>query len=132
MKNIDFIERLRDKINALDLAIEARLDYLDEKEGLVIYALPGGKVEDEDLAGTQTVSLPYEIAIKSQDQALNNVILWQINAALSSFDLNLDSSNGSYTFLNLTVEAPSLNDLDEQGFYVYLLDVTARLEIERK
>ncbi|MGT2834018.1 minor capsid protein [Streptococcus hyointestinalis] len=132
MKNIDFIERLKDKINALNLAIEARLDYLDEKEGLVIYALPGGKVEDEDLAGTQTVSLPYEIAIKSQDQALNNVILWQINAALSSFDLDISSSNGSYTFLSLTVEAPSLNDLDEQGFYVYLLDVTAFLEIERK
>lgn len=132
MKNNDFMEVLLDFINGLNLPITARLDYLNESEDLVIYALPGGKVEDEDLAGTQTVSLPYEIAIKSQDQALNNVILWQINAALSSFDLDLSSSNGSYTFLSLTVEAPSLNDLDEQGFYVYLLDVTARLEMERK
>lgn len=98
MKNNDFMEVLLDFINGLNLPITARLDYLNESEDLVIYALPGGKVEDEDLAGTQTVSLPYEIAIKSQDQALNNVILWQINAALSSFDLDLSSSNGSYTF----------------------------------
>ena len=84
------------------------------------------------MAGTQTVSLPFEIAIKSRDQALNNTILWQINAALSKMDLDLPSKNQSYNFLSLAVDKPYLNDLDEQGFYIYLLDVTASLEIERE
>ena len=132
MNNNDFSEVLRDFINTLNLPLTCTLDYLSEKEGLVLYPLPGGKVEDEDMAGTQTVSLPFEIAIKSRDQALNNTILWQINAALSKMDLELPSKNGSYEFLGLKIDKPYLNDLDEQGFYIYLLDVTANLEIERK
>lgn len=132
MNNNDFSEVLRDFINTLNLPLTCTLDYLSEKEGLVLYPLPGGKVEDEDMAGTQTVSLPFEIAIKSRDQALNNTILWQINAALSKMDLDLPSKNKSYNFLNLAVDKPYLNDLDEQGFYIYLLDVTASLEIERE
>ena len=132
MNNNDFSEVLRDFINTLNLPLTCTLDYLSEKEGLVLYPLPGGKVEDEDMAGTQTVSLPFEIAIKSRDQALNNTILWQINAALSKIDLDLPSKNKSYNFLGLAVDKPYLNDLDEQGFYIYLLDVTASLEIERE
>jgi hypothetical protein len=132
MQNNDFSEVLLEHIKSVQSKIPSALGYLDEKEGLVIYPLPGGKVEGEDMAGVQTVSLPFEIAIKSRDQVLNNTILWQINAALSKMDLDLPSKNGSYNFLGLAVDKPYLNDLDEQGFYIYLLDVTASLEIERE
>lgn len=132
MQNNDFSEVLLEHIKSIQSKIPSALGYLDEKEGLVIYPLPGGKVEGEDMAGTQTVSLPFEIAIKSRDQALNNTILWLINAALSKMDLDLPSKNKSYNFLGLAVDKPYLNDLDEQGFYIYLLDVTASLEIERE
>jgi len=132
MQNNDFSEVLLEHIKSIQSKIPSALGYLDEKEGLVIYPLPGGKVEDEDMAGIQTISLPFEIAIKSRDQALNNTILWQINAALSKMDLDLPSKNKSYNFLGLAVDKPYLNDLDEQGFYIYLLDVTASLEIERE
>ncbi|WP_149556558.1 minor capsid protein [Streptococcus cristatus] len=132
MQNNDFSEVLLEHVKSIQSKIPSALGYLDEKEGLVIYPLPGGKVEGEDMAGTQTVSLPFEIAIKSRDQALNNTILWQINAALSKMDLDLPSKNKSYNFLGLAVDKPYLNDLDEQGFYIYLLDVTASLEIERE
>lgn len=131
MNNIDFIEQLKRVIDGLGLPIKTRLDYLNEFEDLVIYALPGGRVLEEDLAGTQTVQLPFEIAIKSRDQSLNNSILWKINSALSALNVEIPSGNGSYTFLSLSVETPSLNGLDEQGFYIYLLDVTATIEIER-
>ena len=132
MQNNDFSEVLLEHIKSVQSKIPSALGYLDEKEGLVIYPLPGGKVEDEDMAGVHTVSLPFEIAIKSRDQVLNNTILWQINAALSKMDLDLPSKNESYNFLGLAVDKPYLNDLDEQGFYIYLLDVTASLEIERE
>lgn len=129
--NNDFLDVLCAHINSLGLSLQADVGYVDEQEGLALYPLPGGSVEEEDLAGTQTVKLYYEIAIKSRDQALNNATLWQINAALSQLNLNLPSQNDSYTFLSLEVAAPSLNDLDEQGFYIYLLDISARLEVER-
>lgn len=131
MDNNDFSDVLKDFLVGLGLPLTPRLDYLNEGEDLVIYALPGGKVEGEDMAGTQILSLPYEIAIKSKDQQKANAILWKINTELSKIGFELPSSNNSYTFLALTVETPSLNDADEQGFYIYLLDLQARLEVER-
>lgn len=131
MNNNDFSEVLQEFLDGLGLPITPRLDYLNEGEDLVIYALPGGKVEDEDMAGTQILSLPFEIAIKSKDQQKVNAILWKINTELSKIGLELPSLNNSYTFLSLKVETPSLNDVNDQDYYIYLLDLEARIEVER-
>lgn len=131
MNNNDFSEVLLDFLAGLGLPLTPRLDYLNEGEDLVIYALPGGKVEDEDMAGTQILSLPYEIAIKSKDQQKVNATLWKINTELSKIGLELPSLNNSYTFLSLKVETPSLNDVNDQDYYIYLLDLQATIEVER-
>lgn len=131
MNNNDFSEVLQDFLACLGLPLTPRLDYLNEGEDLVIYALPGGKVEDEDMAGTQILSLPYEIAIKSKDQQKVNATLWKINTELSKIGLELPSLNNSYTFLSLKVETPSLNDVNDQDYYIYLLDLQATIEVER-
>ena len=131
MNNNDFSEVLKDFLAGLGLPLTPRLDYLNEGEDLVIYALPGGKVEDEDMAGTQILSLPYEIAIKSKDQQKVNATLWKINTELSKIGLELPSLNNSYTFLSLKVETPSLNDVNDQDYYIYLLDLQATIEVER-
>ena len=127
--NNDFSEVLNDFINTLGLPIRCRLDYLSEEESLVVYPLPGGKVEKEYMNGKQDISLPFEVAIKTTDQEKNNSILWAINHALSDFDLELPSKNNSYQFRSLEVSQPFLNDRDEQGFYVYMLDLKAKLEV---
>lgn len=131
MNNNDFSEVLKDFLAGLGLPLTPRLDYLNEGEDLVIYALPGGKVEDEDMAGTQILSLPYEIAIKSKDQQKVNATLWKINTELSRIGLELPSLNNSYTFLSLKVETPSLNDVNDEDYYIYLLDLQATIEVER-
>ena len=128
MNNNDFSEILRDFINTLNLPLTCRLDYLSEKEGLVLYPLPGGKVEKEYMNGKQDISLVYEVAIKTPDHQKTSTILWAINYALADFNLELPSQNNSYQFRSLEVSQPFLNDRDNQGFYVYMLDVTARLE----
>lgn len=131
MNNNDFSEVLQKFLAGLGLSLTPRLDYLNEGEDLVIYALPGGKVEDEDMAGTQILSLPFEIAIKSKDQQKVNATLWKINTELSKIGLELPSLNNSYTFLSLKVETPSLNDVNDQDYYIYLLDLQATIEVER-
>lgn len=131
MNNNDFSEVLKDFLAGLGLPLTPRSDYLNEGEDLVIYALPGGKVEDEDMAGTQIMSLPYEIAIKSKDQQKVNATLWKINTELSKIGLELPSLNNSYTFLSLKVETPSLNDVNDEDYYIYLLDLQATIEVER-
>ena len=128
MNNNDFSEVLRDFINTLNLPLTCTLDYLSEKESLVIYPLPGGKIEKEYMNGKQDISLVYEVAIKTTDHQKTSSILWAINYALADFNLELPSQNNSYQFRSLEVSQPFLNDRDDQGFYVYMLDVTARLE----
>ena len=128
MRNNDFSKVLRDHINTLGLPLPCKLDYLAEREGLVVYPLPGGKVEKEYMNGKQLISLVYEVAIKTTDHEKTSSILWTINHALADFNLELPSKNNSYQFMSLEVSQPFLNDRDEQGFYIYMLDVTAKLE----
>lgn len=132
MKNIDFQIVLKDFLNDLSENLQVRLDYLQEGEDIVLYSLPGGKVIETFMDGTRVVLLPYEIAIKLKNQEVANSYLWTINSALSTFDIRLPSQNGSYLFIDLEIKEPFLNDHDEHGYYIYLLDVSARLEIERE
>lgn len=129
MSNNDFSEVLRDFINTLNLPLTCRLDYLSETEGLVLYPLPGGDIEKEYMNGKRDISLVFEVAIKTTDHQKTSAILWAINYALADFNIELPSKNDSYRFRGLEVKQPFLNDRDEQGFYVYMLDVTAKLEI---
>lgn len=132
MKN-DFIERLADKVNGIaDLGLTAKLDYLSDDESLVIYSMPGGNVEQTYMDGARDVSLPFEIAIKTKRQQLANDTLWVINDELSDFDIQITSENDSYEFGSIDVAKPFLNDQDEQGYYVYMLDVTAHITVQKE
>lgn len=129
MNNNDFSEVLRDFINTLNLSLTCSLDYLAEKEDLVLYPLPGGKILKEYMDGKQDIILVLEVAIKTLDHQRTSSILWTINHALANFDLELPSKNNSYQFRGLEVSQPFLNDRDDQGFYIYMLDVTAEIEV---
>ena len=127
--NNDFNVVLRDFINTLGLPLACELDFLSELDSLVLYPLPGGKVERVYMDGSRDVSLIFEIAVKVKNQVTASECLWEINKALSEFDLSLPSQNNSYIFNNLTTTQPSLNERDEQGYYIYLQDITASLTI---
>lgn len=130
MRN-DFSLVLVRYINSLNLPISARLDYFnDNEDDLVLNPVPGGKVDTLYMDGTKEVSLPFEIAVKSKSSEFANGLIWTINDALSLFDLELPSQNNSYIFLNLEVEKPAINGKDSQGFFVYTLGLTAKIEIE--
>ncbi|HFI0618769.1 TPA: minor capsid protein [Streptococcus suis] len=116
--------------NIKDLPLRARLDYFeDDKDDLVINALSGGIIDKEYMDGTREVSLPFEIAVKSKTNAVANDIIWLLNGDLSDFDLDLPSTDNSYTFLSLKVDKPGINGKDEQGYFIYSMQVTAKLEI---
>lgn len=130
--NNDFISRLADKINSIDpLPFRASKGYLNANEGISVYPLPGGRVVLEDMAGNKDVELPFEIAVKSKRQEIANDTLWLINDELSDFNINIPSQNDSYEFSSLAVDKPFLQDMDEQGFFVYMLDVKSSIRIKK-
>ena len=130
--NIDLQNVLRDFINTLEIGkLEARIDFFkDGVDDLVLNAMSGGKIDREFMDGTREVSLPFEIALKMQDNQDGSSIIWKIHDALSQFDLQLPSTDGTYSFLSLSVDKPAMNGKDEQKFYIYSLIATAKLELQ--
>ena len=129
--NKDFQEVLLAFINNISiLPMKARLDYFkDNGDDLVINAIPGGTIDKEFMDGTREVSLPFEIAVKCKNNQKASDTIWNINGDLSAFDIDLTSTDNSYTFLSLVVGKPGINGKDEQDYFVYTLQVTAKLEI---
>ena len=116
--------------NIKDIPLKARIDPPpDDKDDLVINALSGGTIDKEYMDGTREVSLPFEIAVKSKTNVVANDIIWLLNGDLSDFDLDLPSTDNSYTFLSLKVDKPGINGKDEQGYFIYSMQVIAKLEI---
>lgn len=128
--NNDFQEVLCNYVNTLNLGLRARIDYFNEKDDLVINLISGGRVEQLFMDGSQEISLPYEIAVKSKDNQRANAIIWTIHSYLSQFGIQLPSLNNSYQFLEMEIAKPSINGQDEQGFFIYTLTITAKLEIK--
>lgn len=128
--NNDFQVVLCNYVNTLNLGLRARIDYFNEKDDLVINLISGGRVEQLFMDGSQEISLPYEIAVKSKDNQRANAIIWTIHSYLSQFGIQLPSLNNSYQFLEMEIAKPSVSGQDEQGFFIYTLTITAKLEIK--
>lgn len=129
--NKNFQKVLLDHINAIpDLGLYARLDYFkDDVDDLVLNSIPGGTIDKEYFDGTREISLPFEIAVKSKSNQTASDIIWLINGDLSEFDLELPSTDQSYNFMSLEVGKPGINGQDEQKFFVYTLQLKAKIEI---
>jgi hypothetical protein len=127
---MDFIERLTERVNAIEnLPIQARMGYLGADESLVIYPLPGSRVVSEFMDGTTDQQLNYEIAMKSQLQSKIHATLWAIQNELEHLS-ELTSNDGSFEFENLIItNKPFINQLDDQGWFVFLLDVQANITV---
>ncbi|WP_251867841.1 minor capsid protein [Enterococcus malodoratus] len=125
---MDFIDRIKESINSIDgLPIKIRKGYLSADESLVIYPLPGGQVITEFYDGIKDQQLNYEIAMKSKDGDKIEKVLWLISDYLEQLE-ELKSQNETFEFNGLTITSkPFINDADEQGWFVFLLDFQAKL-----
>lgn len=125
---MDFIERLNDSVNSIhSLSIQCILGYLKPEECLVLYPLPGGQVEREYFDGTKDQLLNYEFVMKSKDQEKIHKTLWQIQSHLEGLSL-LKSNDSSFDFEEIKItNKPYINDEDEQGYYIFILDVQASI-----
>lgn len=127
---MDFVERLKDKINEMpSLPIECKLGYLGTSESLVLYPLPGSRITQTYMNGATDQALNYEIAMKSKEQSKINATLWTIQTELEQVT-EVKSKDGSFEFQDLLItNKPFINYLDEQGWFVFLLNVQANITV---
>ncbi|MFS7425196.1 minor capsid protein [Carnobacterium maltaromaticum] len=128
---MDFIERIKDSVNSIDnLPIQLRIGYLGTDESLVIYPLPGSATTKEYMDGAKDVDMNYEIAMKSKDGDKLQQVLWLMSEHLDKVK-SVISQDDSFTFNKLNITSkPFINQYDEQGWLVFLLDFTANITIE--
>lgn len=111
-KELDFIDRLADLIDAYKFPYKLRVGSLDEGESMAIMTLPGGE-EAVYFDGVRDKTLNIAIDIKSKStikayQTLN--VLFQLLESL----VDLPSQNESYDFNGITTtNAPNKIGADE-------------------
>lgn len=122
---MDVLERLIETVNSTgNYPLSLRKGYLSEKESFVIYPLPGSKDTQVYMDGTKDSDLLFEIAMKSKDGEKLERVLWQLQNQLDKLN-ELDSQTNSFEFGKLTINSkPYINSADEQGWLVFLLDIT--------
>ena len=125
---MDFIDRIKDKINSIpEMPSKMKKGYVSSDESLVIYPLPGGQNLVEYYDGIKDVQLNFEIAMKSKDGSKVEQTLWLISDSLERMS-DVASSDDTFEFNNLTITSkPFINDADEQGWFVFLLDFQTKL-----
>ncbi|MED4080101.1 minor capsid protein [Halalkalibacterium halodurans] len=127
---MDFVDRLCDRINEIPgLPVTCKLGYLGTEESLVLYPLPGSRITAKYMDGTSDQQLNYEIAMKSKLQSKISSVLWLVQNELEALE-ELESQDGSFEFDELVItNKPFINQIDDQGWFVFLLDVQANITV---
>lgn len=122
---MDVLDRLIETVNSTEnYPLFLRKGYLGEKESFVIYPLPGSKDTQVYMDGTRDSDLLFEIAMKAKDGEKLEITLWQLQNQLDKLS-ELESKTNSFEFGKLTISSkPYINSTDEQGWLVFLLDIT--------
>ncbi|GEN87251.1 phage tail terminator protein [Oceanobacillus sojae] len=125
---MDFLERLVDEVNSIDrLPIRCEPGYLGEAESFVVYPIPGSRVVNEYYNGVKDQQLNYEFAMKSKIPGNIHNTLWVVQNALEQIE-SINSNDGSFEFDELIItNKPFINQADSQGWFVFLLDIQAKI-----
>ena len=127
-KELDFLVQLNQKINSFGLFAQSTIGLLGPGESISIMVMPGGD-ETEYFDGSRDKSFNVQINAKSKNQMNCFNALTTIYQTLETMD-DLPSENGSYDFQKITTQSlPSLLEQDEQGFFVYVLSIEAKITI---
>jgi hypothetical protein len=125
---LDFMDQLNKKINSMNLFASSRIGLLGADESISIMAMPGGE-ETAFFDGTRDKSYNVQVNAKSKNQLNCFNALTKIYQTLENLD-DLPSENGSYDFQGITTQSlPSLLERDEQGYWVYVLSISAKITI---
>ena len=134
---LDFLLKLNQYINAQKLAsstlnkpLTSVIGLLLADESMSIMAMPGG-AETVYMDGSRDKAYQVQINIKSKRQDVAMNALNAIAKKLENLEL-LPSGNGSYDFQQIKVTSnPSFLQQDEQGFFVWVLSISAELTISK-
>lgn len=126
---LDFIDRLSDAVNSLELELPIHIGLLDREDSLALYSIAGGKTIKEFYDGAKDKLLNYEISVKTKQQERAIKSLDSIAQYIEGIN-SITSKNDSYEFQNILISSESYYvGQDETGFFFYRLTFQTKLTI---
>src|SRR5690625_426299 len=129
-KELDFIWRLNDYINTLDLFAWSNVGMLEVDESLSVLAMQGG-AETIYMDGTRDKNLNIQVNPKSQDQLNCIESLLVIARKIENLPEHaIQSDNDSFKFQKISITSPlSIVAHDDQNYFIYALSISAKITI---
>src|SRR5699024_8362921 len=129
-KELDFIWRLNDYINTLDLFAWSDVGVLDDGDSISLMAMPGGN-ETVYFDGIRDKNYQMQVNAKSRNQLNCIEALSQVARVLENLKENeIQSHNDTFEFESISITSPvSIVAQDEQGFFIYALSISAKITI---
>ena len=125
---LDFLWRLQEQIENLDLKSPSYIGVLDIDDSVSILATPGG-ISNLFYDGTKDQQYNIQFSAKSKNQETCLFDLSDIYDYLYSLQ-PITSNNGSFEFQGFTgITLPTFVVQDEQGWFIYQMSATANLTI---
>ncbi|MCW6681611.1 minor capsid protein [Aerococcaceae bacterium NML160702] len=130
MKQLDFMERLRDEVKKIVKDLPLGIGTLGERDSVAIVNMPGG---EEVMYMSRKREKTYNISVlmkhKKDSECFN--VLTAVYQHVENLQ-DLTSLNDSYEFVSaLTVNLPSKQGYDEKGYQVWAVDFAINILIER-
>lgn len=128
---MDFLDSFVDRVNAIEnLPTVLKKGYLGVGESFVIYGIPGSEITEVYMDGSYEESLNFEIAMQSQNPEMLYDVLWSVQTEIEQF-MDVPSKSNMYEFEEIRItNKPFINQVNEQGWFVFLLDFTAVITIQ--
>ena len=127
-KELDFIWRLNDFINTLDLFAWSDVGNLSETDSMSLMAMPGGS-ETVYMDGVRDKDYQMQIDAKSKNQLHCIESLSKVAKTLENLK-NIESHNDSFDFESINITSLlSFVAQDEQGYFIYALSISAKITI---
>lgn len=127
---MDLITVLKDKVNELTTSEmpELKKGYLGTGESFVIYPIPGSRVTNEYYDGDKDMAINFELAMKSLSSQKIHDTLWIVQSLLE----NLEGLTGEgFEMTDLVIaNKPYINQVNDQGWLVFLLDITVEVYVK--
>lgn len=125
---VDFIERVRDKVEGYNLFIDPVIGPLGDSESMSVVPVPGG-AEVVFIDGERDKTQNFSINIKTKNQKEAYDVLSKIYQKLENLP-DLPSENGSYDFERIrTTSMPAVSVVDPRGFYICQVTFAADITI---
>lgn len=130
---LDFDIQLLKEVRSLGLDYHSDVGMLDSNDNIAISSLQGGVIIRQFYDGVADKQLPYEIAIKVNNDQMNAIqTLTTIANHLEQLE-KLESENGSFDFRGVTItDSPYLVGQDENENFVYITNIMAELTVYKK